>query len=66
MDISIFQQIVGKLPLGICVLDRDLRIQYWNDFFASRLNFCQDVRRLNAPNDKVVDQLIELEPYFIR
>jgi signal transduction histidine kinase len=43
MDISIFQQIVGKLPLGICVLDRDLRIQYWNDFFASRLNFCQDV-----------------------
>ena len=43
MDIAIFKQIVSKLPLGICVLNRDLQIQYWNDFFASRLTFSYDV-----------------------
>lgn len=43
LNTAAFNLIVSKLPLGICVLDRDFRIQYWNDFFASRLNFTEPV-----------------------
>ncbi len=29
-------QLNNRLPLGICVLDADYRVLYWNDFFSDR------------------------------
>lgn len=34
--------VIKKLPLGICVLDADFNIQYWNDFFTARLDLPED------------------------
>lgn len=34
--------VIKKLPLGICVLDADFKIQYWNDFFTARLDLPED------------------------
>ncbi|GGW56894.1 sensor histidine kinase [Alishewanella tabrizica] len=39
---AVFTHVVKKLPLGICILDTDFTIRYFNDFFISRLT-------LNAP-----------------
>lgn len=33
-----FTLVIQKLPLGICVLDTEFTILYWNDFFTSRLD----------------------------
>jgi len=32
-------QLNNRLPLGVCVLDADYQIRYWNDFFADRTGF---------------------------
>jgi signal transduction histidine kinase len=32
-------QLNNRLPLGVCVLDAEYQIQYWNDFFADRTGF---------------------------
>ncbi|WP_417760858.1 ATP-binding protein [Shewanella sp.] len=37
-DTLICDALVDKLPLGICVLDRDFNIRYWNSFFADRMD----------------------------
>lgn len=34
--------VIQKLPLGICVLDSDFNIMYWNDFFTARLDLPED------------------------
>lgn len=47
MQSAAFNLIVSKLPLGICILDREFRIQYWNDFFASRLDVSEPVAGKN-------------------
>lgn len=36
-DTEIFAHVIKQLPLGICVLDQDFTILYWNEFFSSRL-----------------------------
>jgi two-component system NtrC family sensor kinase len=32
-------QLNNRLPLGVCVLDADYNIKYWNEFFADRTGF---------------------------
>ena len=45
---SMLQNLTAKLPLGVCVLNDQFEIEYWNDFFADRLNISSDdVRGLN-------------------
>lgn len=39
---STFTHVIKKLPLGICVLDTDFKILYWNDFFTARLDLAED------------------------
>lgn len=34
--------LVDKLPLGICVLDREFNIRYWNSFFADRMDISSE------------------------
>lgn len=37
MDLTtLHQQLNNRLPLGVCVLDAEYRVTYWNDFFADR------------------------------
>ena len=45
---SMLQNLTAKLPLGVCVLNDQFEIEYWNDFFADRLKISSDdVRGLN-------------------
>jgi signal transduction histidine kinase len=36
--LSLLENLTAKLPLGVCVLNEQFGIEYWNDFFADRLN----------------------------
>ncbi|QSX33185.1 PAS domain-containing protein [Shewanella avicenniae] len=38
VDVLGCSALVDKLPLGICVLDREFNIRYWNSFFADRMD----------------------------
>ncbi|MDP5188188.1 MAG: ATP-binding protein [Alishewanella sp.] len=40
--LSVLENLTAKLPLGVCVLNEHLGIEYWNDFFADRLNISSD------------------------
>lgn len=55
MDVqTLHQQLNKKLPLGVCVLDVDYKVLYWNDFFADRTGL---------PAEKVLGQsLLTLFP----
>lgn len=33
---ALHQQLNNRLPLGVCVLDADYKVIYWNEFFADR------------------------------
>lgn len=35
---GVLDNLTAKLPLGICVLNEQFDVLYWNDFFADRLN----------------------------
>lgn len=35
-------QLNNRLPLGVCVLDADYKIKYWNEFFADRTGFSSE------------------------
>lgn len=43
VDTLVCDALVDKLPLGICVLDRDFNISYWNSFFADRMDMPSDM-----------------------
>lgn len=34
----LLKHLVYRLPLGICVVDKDYKVIYWNDFFKDRLD----------------------------
>ena len=40
--LSMLENLTAKLPLGVCVLNEQLGIEYWNDFFADRLNISSE------------------------
>ena len=39
---SVLENLTAKLPLGVCVLNDQMEVLYWNDFFADRLNISSD------------------------
>jgi len=46
--LAVLENLTAKLPLGVCVLNEQLEIEYWNDFFADRLNIsCDQVKGQN-------------------
>lgn len=44
---AIFMSVIKKLPLGICVLNTEFEILYWNDFFTARLELNDDALGTN-------------------
>lgn len=46
--LNLLSRLTAKLPIGICVLDDQFDIVYWNNFFADRLNIeCDAVKGKN-------------------
>ena len=37
----LLNNLVSRLPLGICVVDKNFKVLYWNDFFKDRLDHQQ-------------------------
>jgi signal transduction histidine kinase len=55
MDLSrLLLQLNNRLPLGICVLNAEYQVLYWNDFFSDRIG--QDLASVQGKN------LLELFP----
>ena len=46
--LAVLENLTAKLPLGVCVLNEQLEIEYWNDFFADRLNISCDQVKANT------------------
>ena len=55
---SLLSKLVSRLPLGICIVDHDYNILFWNDFFTDRLGITQ--QHTSLPN------LLELFPHEAR
>lgn len=57
-----FEQLVGKLPVGIAVINEDFRIVYMNDFFLDRLP--HDLR--SSYQENVVTDLFQEQGKFLK
>ena len=57
-----FQQLVGKLPVGICIVDENYDIVFLNDFFIDRME--SDLRA--DYKDKPVSELFPEQAKFLR
>ncbi|MBU2112281.1 MAG: PAS domain-containing protein [Gammaproteobacteria bacterium] len=55
---SLLSKLVSRLPLGICIVDQDYNILFWNDFFTDRLGILQQ--------DAELPNLLELFPHEAR
>lgn len=51
---SLLSKLVSRLPLGICIVDQNYNILFWNDFFTDRLGILQQ--------DTPLPNLLELFP----
>lgn len=57
-----FQQLVGKLPVGICIVDENYNIVFLNDFFIDRM---ESDHRTDF-KDKPVSELFPEQAKFLR
>jgi len=57
-----FQQLVGKLPVGICIVDENYNIVFLNDFFIDRME--SDHR--SDYTDKPISELFPEQAKFLR
>lgn len=55
---ALLSKLVSRLPLGICIVDKEYNVVFWNDFFTDRLGILQQETEL--PN------LLELFPQEAR
>jgi PAS domain-containing protein len=55
---ALLSKLVSGLPLGICIVDKDYNILFWNDFFTDRLG-------IPPQNDGTIN-LLELFPQEAR